>query len=127
MGEPGGELTRSLAVLIMGQVCLLHLQGWLQNTEKGDQSGYRTSSPAPVFFFFFQDILWTKDPQFKFPILTAQYPPSNTNTHVDAGNSSLNSREGEEPWGKPSSCLANSSQVPGGMLLQAGRLGSKEC
>lgn len=85
VGEPGGEVTPSLAVLIMGQVCLLHPQGWLQNTVKGDQSGYRTSSPAPVFFFFFQDILWTKDPQFKFSILTAQYLPSNTNTHVDAG------------------------------------------
>lgn len=79
-------MTPSLAVLIMGQICLLHPQGWLQNTVKGDQSGYRTSSPAPVFFFFFfQDILWTKDPQFKFSILTAQYLPSNTNKHVDAG------------------------------------------
>lgn len=39
----------------------------------------------------------------------------------------MNSRDGEEPWGKPSSYLANSSQVPGGKLLQAGRLGMQEC
>ena len=69
-------------MLTMGQVCLLHLLGWLRSTVKGDQSGQRTFSPAPVFFL---DSLWTKDPQFKFPILTAQYLLSNTNTQVAAG------------------------------------------
>ena len=39
----------------------------------------------------------------------------------------MNSREGEEPWGKPLSCLAYSSQVPGGTLLHVGKLGTQEC
>ena len=49
-----------------------------QHCERGSEWTGGLLSCSRVLFFL--DSLWTKDPQFKFPILTAQYLPSNTNT-----------------------------------------------